>query len=70
MGYLYYNGSQYEKAEEWLVTAIQLMHESHSELYPMLGVTRSDISSLLARSLTAMGKGFPNKLIFIVHFYF
>lgn len=56
MGYLHYNASQFKRAEEWLLTARHLMDQSQTDLYPMLGVTRSDISSLLARSLVAMGK--------------
>ncbi|KAM8706312.1 hypothetical protein ACLKA7_010569 [Drosophila subpalustris] len=54
MGYLYYNASQFTRAEEWLLTARHLMAQSPTDPYPMLGVTRSDISSLLARSLVAI----------------
>ncbi|XP_034489083.1 prolyl 4-hydroxylase subunit alpha-1-like [Drosophila innubila] len=55
LGYLYYNSSQFKRAEEWLVTARHLITPTQADLHSILGVTRSDISFLLARSLSAMG---------------
>ncbi|XP_062121609.1 prolyl 4-hydroxylase subunit alpha-1-like isoform X3 [Drosophila sulfurigaster albostrigata] len=55
MGLLYFNGSLYHKSIEWLETAKELMDKAPSDVYAFLGLTRSNISYLLARSHIALG---------------
>ncbi|XP_030554018.1 prolyl 4-hydroxylase subunit alpha-1-like isoform X1 [Drosophila novamexicana] len=55
MGALLFRAAEFEDASKWLRTARQLWNQSQSDLYVLLNVSRSDISSLLARSLIANG---------------
>ncbi|KAH8408656.1 hypothetical protein KR215_009816, partial [Drosophila sulfurigaster] len=55
MGFLYFNGSLYHTAIEWLETAKELMDKTQTDVYALLGLTRSKISYLLARCYTALG---------------
>ncbi|XP_062121606.1 prolyl 4-hydroxylase subunit alpha-2-like [Drosophila sulfurigaster albostrigata] len=55
MGLLYFNGSLYHKAVEWLEAAKKLMDKAPSDAYAFLGLRRSNISYLLAKSYTALG---------------
>ncbi|XP_060647692.1 prolyl 4-hydroxylase subunit alpha-1-like [Drosophila nasuta] len=63
MGLLYFNGSLYHKAIEWLETAKELMDKAPSDVYAFLGLARSNISHLLARSHTALGNLQPARLV-------
>ncbi|XP_064549532.1 prolyl 4-hydroxylase subunit alpha-1-like [Drosophila montana] len=56
MGALLFRAAEFQDASKWLRTARHLWNQSQADLYVLLNVSRTDISSLLARSLIANGE--------------